>query len=360
MTAANPLQALLGKAIQLNHPVYASMELTFTCNMACTFCYNPVQRPGQNRARPAPIASRDPLSFEEIVAVLDELKAMGVLYLTLTGGEAMVHPRFWEIAEEAKKRTFALRIFSNGLLIDQAVADRLAALRPHCLEISIHGADDATAEALNKVPGSHTRLLQALALLKERELMVYLKCVVTKLTENQLPQIREIGLSFGYPVYFDSVLTISDDGQGYPLELQASDEGIRRLYSSDGLNIGVSPFERQKGNFNCSLAKGTLHIDPYGNVSPCIQWKEPTGNIRESSIHHIWTTSQELERIRQINATVNSSLEAQTPDHAFCAHCPGLSQLRYGDPLRPEEQYLRVARIRREVYESENKTKQEV
>ena len=282
------------------------MELTFTCNMACTFCYNPVQRPGQNRATPAPVKTEPVLTFEEIIAILDQLKDMGVLYLTLTGGEAMLHPRFWDIAAEARKRTFAIRIFSNGLIIDEAVADRLAILRPNCLEISIHGADDATAEALNQVPGSHTRLMKALALLKERDLTVYLKCVVTKLVEHQVAEIQAIGRSFGYPVYFDSVLTMSDDGQGYPLDLQASDEGIRRLYSADGLDIGVSAFERKQGQFNCSIAKGTLHIDPYGNVSPCIQWKEHTGNTRQDSIHHIWTTSQELERIRQINAAVNS------------------------------------------------------
>lgn len=89
-----PLTELIQKSFQRNHPVYASLELTYVCNLHCRFCYNPVQRKGQSRIKPAPIANDAPLSFEEIVSALDQLQDLGVLYLTLTGGEPMLHPRF--------------------------------------------------------------------------------------------------------------------------------------------------------------------------------------------------------------------------------------------------------------------------
>jgi radical SAM protein with 4Fe4S-binding SPASM domain len=346
---SSPLAILIGRATMKSRPLFASLELTYVCNLHCYFCYNPVQRKNQNRINAAVAQPRDPLSYEETVQILDQLKEMGVLYLTLTGGEPMLHPRFWDIAREAKARAFAMRVFSNGIIINETVADRLAELCPYCLEISIHGATDATAEALNKVPGSHQRLLKALGLLKERDIRVYLKCSVTKLVENELEQIQAIADSFGYPLYLDPVLTLSDDGEAYPLELQASDEALRRLYSSPVFHIGVSPFERKDGQPNCSVAMGTMNIDPFGNVSPCIQWKESVGNLRDQPLERIWTSSLELEKIRDINRRMNEFLE-KTPDRAFCGHCPGLSQLRYGDPTRPEEQYLRMARIRKEVF----------
>jgi mycofactocin biosynthetic radical S-adenosylmethionine protein MftC len=340
------LTRLYDQAFRARHPIFASIELTYTCNLACYFCYNPVQRKAQHRAIPVAERQDRPLSFEEMVDVLDQLRDLGVLYLTLTGGEPLLHPRFWDIAQAAKDRSFAIRIFSNGASITEDVADRLRALTPNCLEISIHGARDETAEALTQVKGSFQRQLKALALLRERDVRVFLKCVVTKLVENELAEIKAMADRFGYPIYFDPVLTISDDRQLYPLELRASDEGIASLYRRSGINIGNSPFEREPGEFNCSVGTGVLHITPYGDILPCVQWKQPVGNVRQSRILHIWNTSPLLLAAREASIKSAQALHDTVEEHAFCAHCPGLSQLRTGDPLRPDEQYVRVAKIR--------------
>lgn len=344
-----PLTRLYDQAFRARHPIYASIELTYTCNLACYFCYNPVQRKAQNRVIPLSDRREEPLSFEEMVDVLDQLKDLGILYLTLTGGEPLLHPRFWEIAQAAKDRSFAMRIFSNGASITEAVADKLQALMPHCLEISIHGARDETAEALTQVKGSLQRQIRALAYLRDRGIRVFLKCVVTKLVEDQLEEIRALAERFDYPIYFDPVLTISDDRQLYPLELRASDEGIARLYRTSGLNIGNSPFEREPEDFNCSVGTGVLHITPYGDILPCVQWKQPVGNVRQARIRHIWDTSPLLLAAREANLRSVQAIRDTVEDHAYCAHCPGLSQLRTGDPLRPDEQYVRVAQIRSSI-----------
>ncbi len=349
----SPLAELFGKAIHKAHPIFASIELTYACNLACRFCYNPVQRKNQARTAPPPAPASPPLTFEEILDVLDQLRDMGVLYLTLTGGEALVHPRFWDIATAARDRSFALRIFTNGASITERVADRLEELAPNCIELSLHGADAATAEALTQSRGSFERQMKALVLLKERGLRVYLKCVVTRLVEEQLERIKAIGDRFDFPVFFDPVLTISDDGQEYPLELMASDETIRRLYSASGLDIGNSPFEREPGEFNCTVGTGTIHITPTGDIQPCTQWKESIGNVRDHRIADIWQSSPLLESVREVNRNLPSTIAKTVDEHAFCFSCPGLSQLRSGDPMRPDDQYLRIARIRKAVAEEE-------
>jgi mycofactocin biosynthetic radical S-adenosylmethionine protein MftC len=347
------LAKLLSKAVRSHHPCYASFELTYACNLSCAFCYNPVARKEQVRETPPPAPHSPPLSFDEILALLDQLKDMGVLYLTLTGGEPMVHPRFWDVAYAAKERNFALRIFTNGTLIDEAVADRLADLRPFCLEVSVHGAREETALALHRTPGAFEALLKALDFLQERNLRVYLKCIVTKLVEDELEEIKALGARFGFPAYFDPVLTLSDDGLTYPLELAASDEGLYRMYKSKSLDIGNSPFQREPGQYNCNVGTGTLHVDPYGSVQPCVQWKQSIGNLREMPLREIWENSPLLESVRKACLAVPAMLQEKVEEHAYCMHCPGLSLLRTGDPLQPEPQYLRQARIRKRVAKEE-------
>ncbi len=350
---ATLLEELFAKATRNSHPIFAMFELTYQCNFSCRHCYNPIARKNQPRTGEAPASTRRPLDFSEIMGLLDQLKDMGVLYLSLTGGEPLVHPRFWDILAAAKERQFAVRVFTNGALITPSVADRLDEIGPHCLEISIHGANDATAEALSQVKGSHQNMLKALGYLKERKLRVYLKCTVTKLNEGELEGIKAISDSFGFPVFFDPVITLSDDGEEYPLEMKASDEGVAKLYRSDGINIGNSPFEWEPGELSCTVGAGTLHITPHGDVQPCIQWKQPVGNIREKPLKEIWSTSPVLEEARRVAREMPMLIRKGTKDHAFCRHCPGLSLLRYGDPRRLEEQYLRVARIKAEVSRNE-------
>lgn len=332
--------------------MFGSLELTYACNLACKFCYNPIQRKGQGRAKEVPPPEQPPLTFDEYLRILDEFKEMGVLYLTLTGGEPLLHPRFWDIARAAKERTFALRIFSNGIAIDEKVADRLQDLAPFCVELSIHGTSDATAEALNQVKGSHTRFMRALRLLRERDITVFIKCVVTRLVENELEDILKLGLGFGYGVYFDPILYQSMDGEEYPFDLRASDEAIARLYRTEGINVGNSPFEGQ-AEFNCGVGSGVIHVDPHGYLHPCLQWSERIGNVRERTLKDMWENSARIHEIRELNRTLPAHVKGTVEEHAFCFHCPAFSMRESGDPMKVGEQHLRVAKIKSDVHKEE-------
>ena len=343
-----PLTTLFEKALDERHLLYASLELTYACNFACRFCYNPVDRKGQRRAAHAPPPPGEPLALAEIVDLLDQLQAMQVLYFTLTGGEAMRHPSFWEVLQAAKARAFAIRVFSNGSLIDERAADRLALVCPNCVEISLYGASADTYARTCGVPGAFEKVLRALDLLRDRGLTVYLKCPLNRLVEEDLDGIQDIGDALGYPVYFDPVLSPSDDGLDYPLALQASDEALRHLHSDPRFRVGNSPFERGENESTCNIGKALLHVDPYGFIHPCIQLRMPLGNVRTHRIADVWSDSRELSDLRRMSLEASGRLRDATPDHAYCHHCMGLSQLRHGDPLRPEEQQIRLARIRRE------------
>lgn len=346
-----PLTDLFEKAIETRHLMSVSLELTYSCNFACRFCYNPVDRKGQARSAPAPPPPGQPLTLPEIVDLLDQLQAMQVLYFTLTGGEAMRHPQFWEVLEAAKARAFAIRVFSNGSLIDEKAADRFARLCPNCIEVSLYGASADTYARTCGVPGAFEKVLGALGLLRDRGLTVYLKCPLNRLVEGDLDGIQDIGDALGFPVYFDPVLSPSDDGQDYPLALQASDEALKYLYSKPGFRVGTSPFERGENDSTCNIGKSLLHVDPYGFIHPCIQLRRPLGNLRTHRIEDLWRDSTELGNLRRMSLEAAHRLRDATPDHTYCHHCLGLSHLRHGDPMQPEEQQLRLAKIRREVRE---------
>ena len=85
-TAWTPSARLKQMAVERAQPLSASLELTYRCNWRCVFCYNPRHH------------DRRGLSGAEWVGVLDELRALGTLYVALTGGEPLTHPEFSAIA----------------------------------------------------------------------------------------------------------------------------------------------------------------------------------------------------------------------------------------------------------------------
>src|SRR5262245_53386412 len=184
---ASLVALISAKADQNRTPLNVHFELTYRCNEQCVHCYCMVEHGREQEVR------RRELTLDEIRHVLDELADMGGLYLPLSGGEVMVRPDFFEIAEHARGRGFAYRVFTNGIGLTEAKVERLAALEPLTVELSIFSADPAIHDAITRVPGSFRRLMGAIDRLKRHGLRVYLKTVVMKPNLAGLAKLHQLG-----------------------------------------------------------------------------------------------------------------------------------------------------------------------
>src|SRR5690242_6142245 len=86
------------------------------CNLTCLHCYSisaDIDFPGE-------------LSTEEVFRVMDDLKAFRVPALILSGGEPLLRRDIFQVAERAKALGFYVALSTNGTLIDEALAKRIA------------------------------------------------------------------------------------------------------------------------------------------------------------------------------------------------------------------------------------------
>ncbi|HNQ77067.1 MAG TPA: radical SAM protein [Acidobacteriota bacterium] len=343
-----PLEEIARKIGSRRRLFYASLELTYACNFACRFCYNPIGRPGQGRDHDK---SSEPgaglMSLDEIVKLMNRLREGGVMYFTLTGGEPMVHQDFWEVAERAKQLAFALRVFTNGSLIDREAADRFERLMPNCVEISIYGASGKSYDESCGRPEAFEKVREAVRMLKDRGVTVFLKCMLTRVTEKEIEAIQDMADGWGCPLNWDPVLRRSDDGQAYPLSFSPGKASIHILLSDPGrFRMGRSAFEGGDGDGACNIGRNLLHVDPFGNIYPCIEWKEPLGNVRSADILEVWETHPLLPDLMSISREMEETIGALP---VKCHFCMGQSMSRYGDPRRIDEDELEIARIREEL-----------
>lgn len=330
--AWTPSARLKQVALERAQPLAASLELTYRCNWRCVFCYNPRHH------------DRRGLSGAEWAAVLDDLRALGSLYVALTGGEPLTHPEFLAIARGARERAFALRILTNGALVTDALADEIAVLRPLAVELSLHGATAETHDRATATPGSFDAMLRGLDRLLERGVGVVLKTPLTRLNEGEVEGMRRIAGERGVPWRLDPVLTPRDDGDSGPLAFRSSPESVERMFR-DLKALGQLPQEeRAAGGTNCGLGRTTIAVDPEGNVFPCLQWRRaPLGNVRETPLRAMWAGSEERLAAAAVARAANDRMvEAGTALASF-PFCPALALQRTGDPLRPDASHLEQA-----------------
>ncbi|MCB1204562.1 MAG: radical SAM protein [Verrucomicrobiae bacterium] len=104
-------------------------NITRTCNLRCVHCYsdsNAAKYPGE-------------LTWEEMENVVADLAAYEVPSLLLSGGEPMIHPRFFDLVEKASAAGLKLTISTNGTLITEEKAALLKAARVAYVGISLDG-----------------------------------------------------------------------------------------------------------------------------------------------------------------------------------------------------------------------------
>ena len=346
MSGPNPYQRLLEKAFADAIPLSAQIELTFRCNHLCTFCYN------------SPTGQRE-MTTPQIFEALQKIADFGVLYLTLTGGEALCHKDFFKIAGEARRLGMALRIYSNGyLMADPAVVNKIKPLNPMEVEISIHGARPETHDELTRIKGSWAKTVQAVKNLRAAGLKVQLKCPITRLNQAELFEIRDLAGSLDAPMTFDAVITPKDDGGLDPLSLRADDEYLQKYWGEWYLDLHHGKLPPKKNHCasegseaNCGTGRSGFTIDPYGNILPCVAFRRKVGNILEvERLDQIWASSPVLNEVRGLAIDATRRIR-EHENGSYVSFCLGVAETQTGDPLGFYPQVEVNAKSIRRAYE---------
>jgi MoaA/NifB/PqqE/SkfB family radical SAM enzyme len=322
------------RALDAAHPLGAYCELTYRCNWRCVFCYNPRHH------------DRQALSTSEWVSVVDELHALGVLIVTLTGGEPLAHPGFLEIARAVRDRSLAFRLLTNGSLVTDATAAALAELHPLGVELSLHGARAETHDRATGIPGSFDAFLRGLERLRARGVPLVVKTPLTSLNEAELDDIVALAERWEVPHLLDATLTPRDDGDPAPLAFRASREGIEKMYKRVARQGRLPEAGRTPGGVNCGLGRVTLAVDPEGDVFPCLQWRhKPLGNVRDTPLRDLWPSSDVRAEAARLARDANEAIRSKGEALARFPFCPALAAQRTGDPLTPDAGHVTQAEI---------------
>jgi MoaA/NifB/PqqE/SkfB family radical SAM enzyme len=297
-------------------PLNLTMELTPVCNFKCVMCY----------VRREPHGVRL-LSAEQWLELAAQARELGALNLTITGGEPLLHPQFWEIYSKLNEMGFLITLLSNGSLMDEGVMEKFRQFgMPHCVKLTLYGTSDESYLRTCGCSDGFTRVKKAVELLQEAGVPLNLTSTIVRQNACDLQEIYRFARERGLPM--QHTLSVVKSPRGVVNSVESSrfafEEFIHELTIED---LERSKFPPLQSPFAWCLSKGcSLWVTWEGRLQICTFLTTPSvpwsGHLDSD-----WRTL--LEAVDAVKSPVQCGDCQYSP---FCQRCPGILCAESGHP----------------------------
>lgn len=279
------------------------------CNLTCRHCF----------VEP----TKDRLSDGLFAALLSGAERLGAVELTFNGAEPLLHPRTLPWLTQARAIGLRTQLFTNGTLIDDALAVALAKTRVARVTISLDGFEQAH-DAL-RGQGAFAKTTAGIRALLRAGVSVFTTTVVHPGNEAEVEALRKFcKADLGVAGVRLSTVAAMGRARSAP-ELQLSPEAFQELYRDERETQG-SPLPKGDGLLSCHAGVDKLYVSARGQVFGCHLFEAvaaPLGDLASQTLPEIHA------RVAQSpGGTVlrTFALERLTG----CQGCPALPECRGG------------------------------
>ena len=317
----------ISKPLKLQAPFLVVWNYTDACNLRCKHCY---QGAGK--------MSKDELSLDERLNIVDQLADNDVVAIAFSGGEALLRDDFWEVARYASNKGLYLSLATNGTLLTKDVVRRLRDVGVEYFEISLDSVDPAKHDAFRGVNGAWERTVAGIKNVVAQD-GAY-SCIANTITNENYRELdalvafsRKLGvdrtLIFNFiPVGRGSDIIDMDlppearehvlqqmygylSGQDESFEILTTAPQFSRvcmMNSQNGIislaHFGAAGFSDKVGLLaeyigGCGAGRMYCAIQPNGIVTPCVFMPIPVGDLRSESFVDIWKNSEVMQSLRE-------------------------------------------------------------
>lgn len=316
---------LHNKATALRVPINGSFELTARCNFSCPMCYVHLSPEEQQRR------GRE-LTGDEWLAIAEQARNAGTVFLLLTGGEPLLHPEFKRIYLQLKKMGFLISINTNGSMIEGDMLDLFRQEPPYRFNITLYSTSNEGYVRQCGVP-IYDRVVRNIRSLREDGMTIRINLTITPENQAELPELvktaRELGTVVQGGTYLFPPVRVDETMVGKNLRPTPEEAG-RLQVEYDKLRMDTEAFlERAeriaKQDYSrsytaeeyelgtemlCRAGRAVYWIDWQGNMMPCAQLPIPAVNVLKNGFDGAWKRIvEEIPEIRLPKECVTCKLQ---------------------------------------------------
>lgn len=286
-----------------------SWNITSRCDLRCAHCYLDASA----------VPSADELLTAEGDALIDDLAALAPgAMLVLSGGEPLLRSDVLNLGVHAVQRGLTVVLGTNGILLDDALAQELARLGVAGVGISLDSLDATRHDAFRGVAGAWARAVRGLDAARRAGLAAQIQTTVTRENYDEIPALVAWAAREGARAFNLFFLVCTGRGQKMSDISPAQYESLLQwLATTNGNHNGMMLRARCAPHFRRVVAQrdprspllvedasaclaGTHYarILPNGDVTPCPYLPLAAGNVRETPFSVLWNSAPLFHALR--------------------------------------------------------------
>ena len=281
-------------------PLFIAWQLTNRCEARCITCCE--------ESGPAN-AWRDELTRDEALDLARRMADFGVAYVAFGGGEPLGVAHCWDLLELLTERRVCLKIETDGSRIDDAAADRLAALGVECVQISVDGATATTHDRVR--PGSSfAAAVAAIRRLVARGCPPQLVFVPTKLNIGEIVDAFDLAATLGCSAFVTGPLMRIGRAASNWQRIACSDEQWQRAVealrkraasTAAGMSLSIYPWDIvTEIQTRLEHPQAMLLVVPNGRVKLLNALPFSPADLRRDSLEQAWQAYREAWRTPEV------------------------------------------------------------
>ncbi|MCL4411754.1 MAG: radical SAM protein [Candidatus Thermoplasmatota archaeon] len=336
-------------------PLMIVWNTTKLCNLHCKHCY-----------ANAGVKSHDEMTLEQKLQVIDKFDKAGVTMIAFSGGEPLMSPDFWKIAEYASSKGIYTTIATNGTLLTKSVVNRLAEVGIKYIEVSLDSADPAIHNEFRGQQMAWERTVEGIKNVVEKGVFDNaIATTATKYNYKNMDKMLDLAISlkvkrfivFNFvptgrgkgiinedlsPKEREDLLTfLYDKWQAklgpeiYSTSPEYSRIGINKILDGTGKTYSPTHFVPMDAGSNgiamaeflggCGAGRIYAALEDNGDLEPCVFLPIKVGNVLKGDFNEIWRNSKVLQDLRS-----RDGLEGVCGTCPFKYSCGGCRARAYG------------------------------
>lgn len=331
------------------------VEITGKCNERCIHCYIPNSYKDDGIHMP----------FSSFRKLIDEFSEMGGLYVTLTGGEALMHKDFAKMLRYCREKDLQITVLSNLISLTDDIVNVMKETRVNMVNVSLYSVTPSVHDSITKVAGSCEKTKNAIEKLRTNDVPVQISCPILIENKECYFDVIEYARSLKTKASIDYNIVAQKNEDTSNLTHRVSLVDIEKLIRRTVENnpqytrfLEETPLDVTKTDleaYPCGAALSILNIGSTGDVTPCATWNLSLGNVFKTSLKEVWEKSAVIKKIRKTTfASFPKCLKCEASE--YCTICMAKNYSESNDYLSPNEYFCEVAHINKKVVDEWRKT----
>ncbi|MCH4157399.1 MAG: radical SAM protein [Acidaminococcaceae bacterium] len=267
------------KKYHCNIPWTILIDPTSACNLRCTGCWAAEYGHTLN------------LTLAQLESVISQAKALGVHFFMYTGGEPLMRKAdLLKLCRLHPDCEFSA--FTNGTLVDEAFCKEMAEVGNLSLSLSLEGFEDVNDSRRGQ--GTFQKVMHAMDLLKKYGLLFGTSICYTRKNLETVTSDAFLDLIISKGVWYTWYFHYMPVGNEASLDLLPTREQraymvrrVRKIRADEGGKpIFAMDFQNDGQYIGGCIAGGRnyCHINPNGDVEPCVFIHYSDANIKEKTL----------------------------------------------------------------------------